>query len=252
MKKTLIIVAVVVVAAIAGLYFYGRSRKGNPNAGGGGELPELPPASEPPQGGQGLQSTETGAGAAAIERRVKEILRTDGYLPIQSEIQSGVNILTGVTPSKVPYYSQNISRAPVNSPKQVPLNVNASVKQALEGFSGIIAGVDNSVGAAAMSALRAQNGQLMSAVGTCFVGQPELDNQDQFNKQVMCQGYIDCGKKYKEMGGKFAQGSENVQRDMAKMSGAWLNAINAFEAAVKIKAINDLRNAGWRFVGYDA
>lgn len=259
MKKGILILLVFGVLGFAAWYFLIRKKtdaKGNViDANGDPILPDVPNTATPPISGSGISGQSpmldpaTGVGLAAINKRKEDILGSNAWLPIQDKIRSEVNILTGVSASKQGYYNENIARSPITSAKNVPYNLSEASRSALLAFAGI----DTNQGGATINSLIDANRELINRVGTCFIGGPELEGYDNFVRQVICQGYMDCGKKYKNMGNQtiLKQGGQKAGDDMKKMANAWLYGAIQFDHDVTAKAIADLRAAGWRFTGYD-
>lgn len=251
--KILAFVAIFGIVGVAVWYFTRKKAASVPAS----TLPPLGTAT-PPINGAGLNSgptsTSTGTGLAAINRRISEILASSAWELIQSQVRANLDILTGVSSVKKSYYNQNISRDPITSAKNVPLNLSPAQKQALESFKTIdpISGGGVSGGRVVTENLRAANQILFNALNTCYVGGPELEGQFVFDTEVICQGYQNCGKDYKSVyTTEIGNGAKKAADDMRKMSTNWLNGVSTFENNVKSKAIEDLRAAGWRFIGYD-
>lgn len=244
-----VLLGVLLAAVLAFLIWYFTRKKATVDENGNATAPPPPTATPPIQGATGLQDTETGAAKAAIDRRISELKKSNVAAQIELECQQEIDILKGVTASKVAYYNQNISRPPITSAKKVPLNLSTFQRSALTSFLTI----DGSQRLATADNLLGANRQMFSEFSTCYIGGPELENRDNFIRQVYCQGYVDCGKKYKEMLHQPALlgGGQKATEDMGKMSSAWLAGADLYEARIRTRAIEDLRAAGWRFVGFD-
>lgn len=246
MKKAIKITLLIAVIGVFGfaIWFWSKRLKG-------GKIENTlqdPPA---PQIGSGqISDPETGLGKAAIDRRIVEIKNSTKGLKIEQSVMSGIDIMAGVSQKKAAYYIQNISRPPITSPKQLPLKLSPSQVSAIAAFQQIAPRVG---GFSLAENLLSANRTLMEQVKTCYVGNPELNNVNDFVKQVYCQGYQDCGKKYKTFDKSFNldPGGEQAATDMAKISSNWLNAATVYEAEVRQAAIADLRNSGWKFIGFD-
>lgn len=240
-----ILIGVIVAAVIAFSIWYFTRKK--TDAPGTTTAPPPPGAANPET--SDIQRTDIGPGKAAIDRRVGELLNSSAATEIQNQVRANTDILKGVSAVKVNYYNGNISRAPITSAKNIPLNLTPSQKSALLGFTTI----NTTQGETSLNNLRIQNREMMDQIGTCYVGNDELANGDDFLKQVVCQQYEDCGKKYKFLhaSAKLNPGALKAGGDMSKMSTAWLNAAHQFDQAVQDRAISDLRSAGWKFQGFD-
>lgn len=256
--KVLIFVAVFGIVGVA-VWYFTKKKETKPDNGGQPvtDPPPIPPPATqpPPPTGTGdptpLTDPNSGTGLQAINRRIGEIMSSDLWKEVQDKVrdEGGTDILHGVTESKKNYYTQNISRPPITSPKKVPLRVSPGTKSVLKEFKDI----DPEGKYSATAALRTANIALMEEVGTCFVGNPELGGQEEFNKQVICQEYgQNCGNNYSKMDREIQSGAFKAVGDMGRMANAWLAAISSFEIGVRNRAIEDLRLAGWRFIGFDA
>lgn len=244
--KAALIVLTIGVTGYAIYYFWGKKKAA---ANGGENLPPPPSTATPPINGA-LIDPNSGAGSAAIDRRVSELMKSSVKTEVEDSVRSEVNILQGVSDAKRAYYEQNISRDPITSTRKVPFALNALQKSALQTFTTI----DTSTGGQGTAGnLLSANLQMMDVLDTCFIGNPELQNVQKFIQEVYCQGYENCGKNYKDMFNdtKLLNGGKKAGADMSKMASAWLAGSGMFDEKIRLRAINDLRAAGWRFTGFD-
>lgn len=244
--KIILIVAVIGVVGYAVYYFFFK-RKAADNSK---EPTAPPPTATPPINITGLSDPNQGAGGAAIARRIDELMKSNVKTGIQDDVRAQVNILTGVSDAKRAYYDQNISREPITSARNVPFALNELQKSALKAFTTI----DTSGGGANVADnLLGANRQLLAAMDTTFIGNPELQNRTEFMKQVYCQGYVNCGKKYHNLGShpNMLLGGQKAGADMSLMANTWLSGAELFEANMRERAISDLRAQGWKFTGFD-
>ena len=247
MKKAVLIILTVGIVGYIAYWLFTRYKKGSSQAAGNTAPQPAPPETVPPSAAGSLVDPTTGAGLAAISRRIGELKGTAVAAELESKVRQATNPLTGVTASKSAYYNQNLARAPITSAQVLPLDVPYNVQSALQAFGSI----DAKAGSATTAALRNANQALFDVSGTCFIGNPELTSQDAFDKQVVCQGYQNCGKKYRDLQRELPAGAEKAASDQAKIAGAWLAMIHTFDAELMKRAIEDLRGSGWKFIGYD-
>jgi len=247
MKKAILIILTVGILGYIAYWLFTRYKKGSSQAAGNTAPQPAPPETVPASASGSLVDPTTGAGLAAISRRIGELKGTAVAAELESKVRQAVNPLTGVTASKSAYYNQNIARKPITSAQVLPLDVPFNVQSALQAFASI----DPKAGAATTAALRNANQALFDVSGTAFVGDPELSSQDAFDKQVVCQGYQNCGKKYRDIAKELPAGAEKAANDQAKIAGAWLAMIHTFDSELMTRAIEDLRGSGWKFIGYD-
>ena len=247
MKYAKIILGIAIFGIFGYLIYWFATRKKTGTDTENEPLPLAPPAET---GGGQLAQTDSGAGLAAINRRIGEIMGTQEAREIEAKVRAQTDILTGVADQRKGYYNASLARSPITSAKNVPFNLSQAQKDALLAFQNISMSSSDLSG---IERLRGANRELFSAIGTAFVGNAELDNTDEFIRQLICQRNQDCGKKYRDMyaGPNIRNGGEKINQDFAKMSGAWYTASNQFNEAVKQKAISDLRGSGWKFVGFD-
>lgn len=249
MSKTIKSILFLAVFGVIGYIIYVLYKKNKNKDGDGLDIALAPPPkAETPQT-SAIQNVDSGLGKAAIERRISEILNSDISQKIQNEIQQNSDILNGVSDDSVRYYNQNISRPPILSAKKVPLNLSENQKTALSNFAGI----DTEQGNDTLQNLREANQFLKDSIKTCFVGEPELASFTDFKKQLVCQNNQNCGKKYKDIESPVLTklGAKKVALDMAKIAKNWNDYARVFDSKVKEQAISDLRNAGWKFIGFD-
>ncbi len=248
MKYVKILLVVVLFGVIGyAIYWYTTKRK---TTASGGTASEPPPTATPPIAGLGFVDPNSGAGLSAIDRRESELLSSSAAAEIQDSVRSEINILNGVSEAKKAYYDQNISREPITSARNVPFNLTPVQKSVLRAFTTI----DTSTGGEnTANNLLSANRQMLAELSTCFIGNPELENTREFMKQVYCQGYIDCGKNYRDLGAapNMLKGGQMAGADMAKMAQTWLSGSELFDAKLRERAINDLRGQGWKFTGFD-
>lgn len=244
MKKTLLVLLLFGVSAAIYYYFFVRKKPETE------KVKELS-APEPPPKNNSIADPNAGLGLAAIERRIAEIRGTEADRKIQNDILANYDILRGVADFKRSYYNQNISRDPITSAKSVPLNIGQKGRAALSNFLNI----DRSAGQDTTKNLYSANQQMMEEIGTCFVGNPELSNQREFDKQTLCQGYANCGKNYKYLDNSWSKylkdAAAKMADDMKKIASNWLEISNLYDLEIRSKAINDLRASGWAFIGFD-
>jgi len=247
MNKTKIIVLFLVFGVVGVLIWYFTKNKTSKSRNGETVLPDVVPVSGIPPTAVPVDPN-TGLGLAAIERRKGEILASSKAKSIEDEVQASIFILKGVKPSKENYYNSNISRAPIVSAKNVPFNVSDDALSALRAFEGI----QTSSGFGTMSNLRSANKELFTQIGTCYVGDNELQSQDQFDKQVGCQGYADCGRRYRNITIKIKEAAKMAGDDQLLISKSWENGVLVFRGKVTNEAIQNLRSIGWKFIGFDS
>ena len=248
--KYIKILLVVVLFGVIGYAIYWYTQKKKSVSGPGGTSSAPPPTATPPIAGLGLVDPNSGAGLSAVDRRESELLASSAATEIQDAVRSEVNILNGVSEVKKAYYDQNISREPITSARNVPFRLTPVQKSVLRAFTTI----DTSTGGISTADnLLSANRQMLSELSTCFIGNPELANTKEFMRQVYCQGYINCGKNYRDLGTapNMLKGGQMAGGDMAKMATTWLAGAELFDAKLRERAISDLRGQGWKFTGFD-
>lgn len=270
MKKTVIVLLIIAAAGALIWWLKNNLQKiGVIKDGTGPAIPStatlpivLPPTQTPPinapilsPGGvsSGLYQTDSGPGRAAIERRVNELIDA-GFASAQATatLNPTVSLFDGVQ-YMAPYFLQNIAASTgAAGAENVPLILNSAQRAALSAASQlkyIGPGFWADLGRVANAAIGVRK-----ETGVRFLGENDYDpkNLDPYKRQVLPRYTaikINPGQKDT---GENTKGTQRLINDVSQLAKNWITLSDLAVKITREKAIQDLRQTGWRFVGYDS
>jgi len=254
-KKALITILVISVIAFAVYYFLPKQQK--EKLFGAKKEADLPPAATPPisQGiaapASGLYETDSGVGKAAVEKRQREILENENSL--QSVLQSvdpAATFFDG-TEKAAPFFVTQVSQSTGGAGVEfVPFVLSPSKISAIEslknltyqgpGYWDTLKRVVN-----AANTVREKTGVRILAENMYNAGDLNPVRNDLVHK------YIRPDKK-KDDAGAIGDGTQKLVKYLNALAANWLQIASEVQNESRQKAIQDLRQSGWRFVGYDS
>lgn len=257
MKKAAVVLLLIIIAAFVAYRWQKRIAE---KAAGAPKIP-LPPAATPPilpgasqqpQPGTlaGLYSTDSGPGAAAIQKRVSDIKENpDAAAAIRLEVAPDTAFLSGLA-----YLGQKIT-------------ANIGAGMAAAGLDAVPVFLDNKQTAAVsgMAALTyvppgywstlervtnsAKSVADQTGVTVLAAGMYDPKNLNPIKNDLLT--VIRPDAKGKGAAGAATDATKKLVADVSRFAQNWLAVSSAANLAAREKAISDLRASGWRFIGYD-
>lgn len=261
MKKTTIAI-IAIAAALVAWFLYARTKR---DTSGAKQSPIQPP--QPPPTGEtpnlGLFPTDSGAGQIAINKRVAEIKQNrEAFLSAISIVPRGT-LFFGVD-TLGPTFAENIGESKGGTfPSALPVgNLTSEEKSAIAGLDGLkwfgssywenykkigtaLVALQNATGVRLLSK-QAYDGFRKNPADLNAIRQETVNAVDPSAFTSKPGG----GSKWTNY--KVDNVVKSTIEQVKAFAANWLSVNEQAEKAVREAAISQLRESGWRFVGYDA
>ena len=254
MGKHLKTAIIILVFGVTGFIVYYLYKKFKGSAKSSADLKvDILPAIGPPKNGTntpstGLYSVDNGEGAAAILIRVNELNKAGAAEQVKSESGFGLLLIKGLTAAN--YYNDTLTKHFGGNTNGMPVVASGPAFTALTNAKALSYsdGID---GWANIEKIKRAVEKMSEAGLPSPIENDAIQDSNKFRDNFICgeNRYLDCPSNRKKV--DLSKGVRPAITDLSKYASNYIAASKLMTEKIREIAIQDLRESGWKFIGYD-